>query len=384
MKTRRHVSWGRCLGTLVAAAGSFAPAASAHAGQESEWKLAESPAFEVGRDGSMWLSRVEDAVFTPDGSLVIADSGNRRMLRLSPSGEATDSLGREGQGPGEFQWIHRLYSSGDTVFAYDTGVQRVTAWVPGQDPEVVRMPTVNGHATILHGVASPDFWLVSTLESAGEGRTGLREQWTELLAFDPASGATRSLGRRQVGYQYFFAQQHGSTTYRTQYLGEAQLAASSGRWFFVPLHGPGMEVGDVSGGDSREATLPVEPHSYRQDGFRASWEPLLSSATGSSRSRIRAVFADLRGKLPGRDAPLARNVLVVGEDVWLERYAPEAAHGRAEEPEWVVVSPKDGALRATLKLGRGMELLAANADLAAVLTTTELGEEIVQVRRVLR
>ena len=39
----------------MAAAGWLAPVASAHAGQESEWKLAESPAFEVGRDGSMWL-----------------------------------------------------------------------------------------------------------------------------------------------------------------------------------------------------------------------------------------------------------------------------------------------------------------------------------------
>ena len=385
MTRKRHVNsvWPRRL-ALLAAASCLAPAASAHASQQAEWRLAESPEFEVGRDGEVWLNRVQDAVFTADGSLVIADAGNNRMLRLSPSGEVTDSLGREGNGPGEFQHIYRLYASGDTLFAYDSGNPRITAWVPGQDPEVVSLPTVRGYSTTIHGVASPTLWLVSTSENAGEGRTGMRERWSELLVFDPISRTTRTLGRRQIGYQYFFAQQHGHTTYRTQYLGEAQLAASSGRWFFVPLHGPGMEVGDASSGDSREVVLPMEPHSYRQEGLRASWEPLLSRTTGSSRSRIRAVYADLRGKLPRRDAPLARNVLVVGDDVWLERYAPEAAHGGAEEPEWIVVSPADGALRATLKLDRGLELLAATADLAAVLTTTELGEEIVQVRRVLR
>lgn len=47
------------------------------------------------------------------------------------------------------------------------------------------------------------------------------------------------------------------------------------------------------------------------------------------------------------------------------------------------MSPADGALRATLELDRGLELLAARGDLAVVPTTTELGEEIVQVRRAL-
>ena len=70
----------------------------------------------------------------------------------------------------------------------------------------------------------------------------------------------------------------------------------------------------------------------------------------------------------------------VGRDVWLRPFASPAE----SEPRWVIVDPIEGVVRATVEVGPDLELLGGSEDAVAVLGQTELGEQFVQVRRIVR
>lgn len=110
-------------------------------------------------------------------------------------------------------------------------------------------------------------------------------------------------------------------------------------------------------------------------------EDWLSQASGSSAARIRLVFDNLAsGELPAQ-APPVRQLVHVGADVWLQKFRGEQ---ETDATEWIVVDPSDGQVRATALVAADVDLLGGNDTLAVVLIKTELDEEVVQVRRILR
>lgn len=97
-------------------------------------------------------------------------------------------------------------------------------------------------------------------------------------------------------------------------------------------------------------------------------------------ARVAAMFDDLwDGKLPPW-APVVGDMIEVGGDVWLQ---PFTSDPESELP-WMVVDPIEGVVRATVEVGPDLELLGGSEDAVAVLGQTELGEQFVQVRRIVR
>ncbi len=335
--------------------------------QIAEWRLADLPVFEVGRDDGVWLHGVTDAVFSAGGVLLIADNGNNRVLRLSPEGEVVDSLGREGAGPGEFESVTRVFTAGDTALVYDVVQHRVTSWVSGQKPVVRQLPQWNGFHTVMRGVVSPGAWLLSTHETSFEGQTAFREVWTDVLSFDPVARTTTPLGRRHINYEYFVREQYGpenwgTTTYGMDFLGSAHLAAADGSWMFVPMDRAVVEVHAVNGLSSALVALPVELKPYSKEVWEPTRDRLLSGTSG--RSKARAVR--------------------ISEELWVEKFAVGAPAGEAEETEWIVTNPLRGDVGATVVVEPGVKLLGGAGELAVVVVHTDLDEEIVQVRKILR
>ena len=86
--------------------------------------VSEEPAVVIGDDESdenQWFSRVGNVARMSDGSIVAVDRGSAQIRIYDPDGQHLRTMGRQGEGPGEFEngpfqmWI----AAGDTIWAGD-------------------------------------------------------------------------------------------------------------------------------------------------------------------------------------------------------------------------------------------------------------------------
>ena len=86
--------------------------------------VSEEPTVVIGDDESdenQWFSRLGDVARMSDGSIVAVDRGSAQIRVYDPDGQHLRTMGRQGEGPGEFEngpfqmWI----VAGDTIWAGD-------------------------------------------------------------------------------------------------------------------------------------------------------------------------------------------------------------------------------------------------------------------------
>lgn len=384
----------RCLCVLAIAVG---PATAESVGalqgpdeqrfQLPEWRLAESPLFRVGHDGAELLHRVGGAVVLGNGSIVVSDAGNRRLLVLDPTGKVLATLGRQGDGPGEFQSIGAISAIGDTVVAFDGSLHRGTVWVLGREPEVYLIPRVNRRAAFSYGAVSAHEWILSAREPPPQGGNQLFEAHTAIALLRARSRETVDLERRWFAYSYSFSEttstMSGTTTYRIPVLGTAHLGTAAGRWFFVPMNRPIIELHDAAaGGPPVEITLPLDTRPPLGARLSEYGDSVVSSVDRGYRARLRAVYDAVERAASGKTAAPVQRVVAMGDDIWVEPYGTEL--GTVGQTVWFVASARDEALRATIALDSNKTLLGGNASIAVLLRRTELEEESVEVYAVLR
>lgn len=91
--------------------------------------IAPQPVMRIGsrdEDSEEALFRVRGAFRTAAGQMVIANGGTNQIMVFSADGELERTFGATGGGPGEFRWLTGLWGSGDTIFAYDNALMRVS------------------------------------------------------------------------------------------------------------------------------------------------------------------------------------------------------------------------------------------------------------------
>lgn len=79
-----------------------------------------------------------------DGRLVVPLGAGGELRVFGPGGEFLGSLGRQGEGPGEFLALTEAWPQGDTIEAFDSRLARVTRFLPDGSAEVVRLETPVG------------------------------------------------------------------------------------------------------------------------------------------------------------------------------------------------------------------------------------------------
>lgn len=88
---------------------------------------------EVGKPagGETGFRSPDDLVFGSDGSIYVADSGNGRIVKLTPEGKFVTAWGKKGKAPGQFATAHGLAIDGkDRIYVADRGNQRVQVFSP--------------------------------------------------------------------------------------------------------------------------------------------------------------------------------------------------------------------------------------------------------------
>lgn len=101
----------------------------ANSGTPPTWQL--EPIVTVGSDATTdppapdEFGRITSVTPGPGGNLWVADEIAHQIKEFSPDGSLLHAIGREGEGPGEFEAIYSIAWVGHTLLALDFGVGRV-------------------------------------------------------------------------------------------------------------------------------------------------------------------------------------------------------------------------------------------------------------------
>jgi len=102
-------------------------------GESEAWTVADEPLLSIGSvggDASTLFDRVSSVVVLPSGELAVLDEGAGQIRLFDGGGRLTRTLGRSGQGPGEFQGLAFVGLSADSLWVFDGRQQRLTVWDP--------------------------------------------------------------------------------------------------------------------------------------------------------------------------------------------------------------------------------------------------------------
>lgn len=109
----------------------------------------------------------------PGGKVAVPLEGTGEVRVFDGEGRFLETLGGSGEGPGEFVALTAAWARGDTIEALDGDLMRITRFVPGDPPEVVRLEATTVGVTAPRG-SIPDVWL--TVGWAGSTDSG-RDLW---------------------------------------------------------------------------------------------------------------------------------------------------------------------------------------------------------------
>ena len=347
-----------------------------------QWIVSPEPLADIGTvdgDSSYQLYRVESAAILSDGRIVIANTGTSELRLYDERGTFIRSIGRDGEGPGEFRNVSNVWAgAGDTLLAWDFQLQRLSIF--SADGEFLRSRSSRAQRRHFAAGVLDDGSLivVEQIPSGGlvAGRTIDFE--IHLLRDDPAGAELDTLGRYPHSLAFIFEIPGGSSRAARQVTFSAftsiaalgdRVAVATGRGPEIRMHvrdAPGVTVLRWS-----EPPLPVtdaDADAYKQQA--------LERAPEESRARMRERFAD--EPFAEHFPATGRVLLEHGGRLWVEHWM----HPHSEDPPMWTVFARDGRMLATVEMPPGFRLLAARDDVIVGLVRDDLDVEQVRSYRV--
>jgi len=322
----------------------------------AEWNLSPEPTLTIGEDGTPAgeFDRVSTAVPLPGDEIAVVDAGAKQIRVFSGAGAHLRTLGRAGEGPGEFAGISWIQRSNDTLIVYDVGQRRIT--LLGLDGEVFATIRPQPEGSQGFGVprarAPSGDWIIAVniaLASAPQGAglpSGLMRDSLG-IGLLPASG---------TGPIHFFSRLVTQPILGIAEIGIGMLAplfaapqvVLVGERIAVldPEHGT-LSWYNAAGELETTATLGVPRRPMTGAWLDSTRDARLAEGVDQRQRTItEAIFATSAAPA---EFPVFRSVLADGQDqVWLEEWQhPLPTAGR-----YLVVGP-DGSWRASVRMPLG-------------------------------
>ena len=392
----RPSHWILCLAIhLVGCGGTEQPAQSQDPDQEvtlpapqDTFLVAEVPTVSIGSDEDP-LFRVHGGHFLSDGGIVIANAGSGQILYYDSAGARVMTVGRFGEGPGEFSQNLRLIERlrGDSVAAWDPPRGRVTVFAPdGSVVRITRMQAPN-YSVVVRGRREPArppayVWFSTTGAPVSETRVltrhysgpdGIVRDTIPLFVHDVQGEAVHRLGP-VPGYEHVVYQ--GTSTGRLfghrfhVAVGDEAIYVGTGKPAVVHVYG-------LSGGRRTRLRLPIAARPVTTEAVDDAVGRYLLRFREQDRAGVRDLVhsVELPDSLPSYSALLVDGL----ERLWIQQYV-----GVGESPRrWLVYDPNTGAVVA-VTLPPVMELLDANETSVLLMARDETDAEHVEGRRLIR
>ena len=137
---------------LVVALGVIACTPAVVNGQESEPPLR----FVEARQLRHVFGDLRSVAVDRHGRVFAADGQALVVWQFDGGGELADSIGRQGEGPGEFESLDNIQSLGDTLYTFDATLQRLTAFPTSNGPRgSVRTMSFRGRRGVVSAWVNP-------------------------------------------------------------------------------------------------------------------------------------------------------------------------------------------------------------------------------------
>lgn len=350
------------------------------------WEVAPEPETTIGsipRNGEdEELYGVTDIALLADGGIVVAQQTT--VSFFDADGGFRRSVGREGDGPGDFRRIQRIMPIGpDSVGVWDTGNQRFTVLgLDGGVGSTVQPQPTFGNLIPAVGVLE-DRSLVLTngldLASIFGGGTGRQRHPLLALRYAAPSGELVDTLATLSGSELFAWVSGGGFSFRILPFGKVSaFALSSGR-----LYGGSGDSQEISAWIPGSST-PVAVVRWEGDpvpvtpGDRSTYEEeRLAEAGEAGRQAEADRLATI--EYPEHMPPFSGLLTDDADRLWVR----EGSAGSDGTWSWHVFGPEDARL-ARVRLSTAFRLLRVQGDLIYGVHQTELGHESVRAYRIAR
>jgi hypothetical protein len=190
-----------------------------------------------------------------NGSLVIPQRSDETVRFYAPDGTLQATMGRRGDGPGEFRMLGEVWSVGDTVEALDWSLGRITRIVSADSIEIVTLRP-RGSAEAAVGRVD-EGWMLFGLLSAG-GREGVGVESRDTVGYRRFARDGSDLGEvvRLAGLSRVATENGRAIPHPLS--PDTRAATHQGRLFVGETQEPVIRVFDSTGVVEREIRWEAE------------------------------------------------------------------------------------------------------------------------------
>ncbi len=334
-----------------------------------DWTVADTPDLVLGdsEGGQQEFYRITGLRQVPDGRVAVLDRGSLSVRFFDTDGAWVQSVGREGEGPGEFVAPTLVPAPGaDSLTIWDVRLKRLTV-VRGESPTdpVIVTPRIWSAAVAPQGLAEDGAALLAPLDAPVmlPVPAGLREETTVYRWVDPERGEVLDVTERtdaRIFVYYANGVPHASTI---PFAARRSAAVRASEAWITSGVEPQIMIYDRGGRLTRIARID-----------RAS--RLVTEEMRTEYVEAHPYVAEIVDDLPRMETVPSFTSLLVDDLglVWAQGYS-----WNPEGPQtWTVFEP-DGRALGTVETPSGLNVKQIGADFVLGVATTELDVE--QVRR---
>ncbi|MYC89444.1 MAG: hypothetical protein F4X22_14590 [Gemmatimonadales bacterium] len=358
------------------------------AGVASRWIVSAEPERAYG-----WLEGEPDSEFSdvvgvvwgPNESIAVADRTLATIAVLAVDGRVMATMGRAGDGPGEFRRLAGIVASGEgRVVAFDREHQRLSEWTfDGSLLEDTRLSRTGAARRVGEvGRFADGTWYAregDRMVAADPGGVGRDTVGFHRLDQDGAVGAALARVPGSLSSQFVV---EGMSGMRGALFSPRALSAVRGNCLLLAAGDePVVRIFDQTGTPRGELRLDI-PVDRVTEGHRERWVAASVAAAGRAMGGEvvpeAARMIEVMGEAVGMAArvPFA-NDLMVDEPgyIWIQSWRLPGGPG---SPEWRVFTETGRGIGA-VRLPEGLRVLHISAEALTAVRTDELGRQFVQV-----
>jgi len=339
------------------------------------WTILPEPDVQIGvveGDLPYEFQRVAGAIRLANGSIVIADGGTNEVRIFDAGGRHVRSVGRTGQGPGEYEYIRGLMScGGDAIYAFDLNWQLKVYDTAGalQREHTMLQPGVSRSPYALSCSSSGNFVMSGWGDMMAQ--PGFYQATSPVYVLDGSGGVLSELGEFISSER--IASERGS---RPHPFGRAVSFAMNDDEVYVGT-GEAMQllVYGLDGELRRIVRGPSPDLAIRSEHVAAYRESVMRNVREAQRAATERELRDM--PMPERFPAFTETRMARDGHVWLRRFVPPGGAGAP----WSVFAA-DGAYLGDVEMPEGLRVTEIGGDYVLGVHRDDMDVERVRLYRI--